>query len=83
MYRCKWVLQMRVQAIFSALLLSLALTAHGAVHVYTHETFAEVSDALIFKGGHEGMFHTRESEDDSSTSVMRKGQAHAPLDTHA
>ena len=56
---------------FGGLVLAIALArVRAAVHVYKHEALLELSDALVFKGGHEGMFHTREPDDSPTASTQ-------------
>ena len=48
-----------LQCIFA--LLGAAPLAHAAVHEYHRNQFVTVADALLFKAGHEGIFHSRAS----------------------
>jgi hypothetical protein len=53
-------------------LIALSLS-EAVVHVYKYETFDSISDAKVFKGGHEGMFRTRDYAEGSVVTPKRQG----------
>lgn len=64
----------RVRAPLVCTLAFIALSlSEAAVHVYNYETFDSISDAKVFKGGHEGMFRTRDHAEGSVVTPKRQG----------